>query len=170
MEPGAPRRRYVLLAFAQFAAFFASAAPAAVTWNKVHGGFASPIEITNAHDGSQRLFVAQQTGVAAPDAIGLPSALVCGQHDRADDRVEPGGVAPAGGDGDSHWERSERGAVSGEREPRAGINAQTMLPVTVSLLPLTLQYLQDLSGRGVPAHGLLGKDHPAVHGDLEDSP
>jgi glucose/arabinose dehydrogenase len=62
MQPASPRRRFVLLVIAQLAVVFASPAPAAVTWNKVYSGFASPIEITNAHDGGQRLFVVQQTG------------------------------------------------------------------------------------------------------------
>ena len=37
-------------------------ANAAVTWNKVYSGFASPVEVTSARDGSQRLFVVQQSG------------------------------------------------------------------------------------------------------------
>ncbi len=37
-------------------------AAAAVTWNKIHSGFSAPVEITNAGDGTQRLFVLEQGG------------------------------------------------------------------------------------------------------------
>jgi glucose/arabinose dehydrogenase len=53
-----------LLLVATFALLAAVAAPAtaAVTWNKVYSGVAQPVDITNAGDGSGRLFIAQQTG------------------------------------------------------------------------------------------------------------
>src|SRR5258708_14136012 len=37
-------------------------ASAAVIWNKIYTGFSQPVEITQAHDGSQQLFVVQQSG------------------------------------------------------------------------------------------------------------
>jgi len=62
MRDAAPRRRSFPLALALLAALCAPAASAAIVWNKVYSGFASPVEITHAHDGSQRIFVVQQSG------------------------------------------------------------------------------------------------------------
>ena len=44
----------------------------------------------------------EQAFVAALDAVDLPAAIVPGEDDGPDDRVESGGVAAAGVDGDSH--------------------------------------------------------------------
>ncbi len=62
MRDAVPRRRSFPLALAFLAALCAPAASAAVIWNKVYSGFSSPLEITHAHDGSQRLFVVEQSG------------------------------------------------------------------------------------------------------------
>ncbi len=62
MRDAFPRRRSFPLALAFLAALCAPAASAAVIWNKVYSGFSSPLEITHAHDGSQRIFVVQQSG------------------------------------------------------------------------------------------------------------
>jgi len=62
MRGAVPRRPSFPLALAFLAALCAPAASAAVIWNKVYSGFSSPVEITNAHDGSQRIFVVQQSG------------------------------------------------------------------------------------------------------------
>ena len=56
-------RRFLI---AWFVLLLAAVAPpaafAAIIWNKVYAGFSSPLGVTNAHDGSQRLFVVQQSG------------------------------------------------------------------------------------------------------------
>jgi glucose/arabinose dehydrogenase len=62
MRDAFPRRRSFPLALAFLAALCAPVASAAVTWNKVYSGFSSPLEITHAHDGRQRLFVVEQSG------------------------------------------------------------------------------------------------------------
>ena len=62
MRRFAPLARLVPLLTFFLGAFAATPANAAVVWNKVYGGFASPVEVTNARDGSQRIFVVQQTG------------------------------------------------------------------------------------------------------------
>jgi len=55
-------RLRISLALALVAYGCAFASTAAVTWNKVYGGLAQPVDITGARDGSGRLFIAQQTG------------------------------------------------------------------------------------------------------------
>ena len=62
MRDAFPRLRSFPLALALLAALCAPVASAAVVWNKVYSGFSSPLEITHAHDGSQRIFVVQQSG------------------------------------------------------------------------------------------------------------
>ena len=57
-----PLRMWTLAA-AACALIVAHGATAAVTWTKFLGGFAQPVEIVGARDGSARLFVVQQTGV-----------------------------------------------------------------------------------------------------------
>ena len=57
-----PRPHVVLPVLALATALVASAAFAAIVWNKVYSGFSSPVEITQAHDGSGRLFVVEQGG------------------------------------------------------------------------------------------------------------
>ncbi len=57
-----PRPHIVLPILALAAALVASPAVAATIWNKVYSGFSLPVEVTQAHDGSQRLFVVQQGG------------------------------------------------------------------------------------------------------------
>ena len=44
----------------------------------------------------------EQSFVAALDPVDLPAPVVGGQHHRADDGIESGGVAAAGVDGDTH--------------------------------------------------------------------
>ena len=84
---------------------------------------------------------AEETFVAALDAIGLPSAVVRGEHHRTDDRVQARGVTASGGDGDAH-----------------GSLCTSQL----------LDSLQDFSGLGVAPQGLLGEHQLAVYGYLEE--
>ena len=69
-------RRFLIAWFV--ALLGASAAPttfAAIIWNKVYAGFSSPLGVTNAHDGSQRLFVVQQSGAIRVVKNGAVSAV-----------------------------------------------------------------------------------------------
>ena len=50
---------------------------------------------------------AEEAFVAALDAVDLPAAVVRGEHHGADDGVEAGGVAAAGGDGNAHVSPSQ---------------------------------------------------------------
>ncbi|HTP99986.1 MAG TPA: choice-of-anchor D domain-containing protein [Casimicrobiaceae bacterium] len=54
--------RFLTVALAAACAFAASTAGAVVTWNKAYSGLVQPVDIVNAHDGSGRLFLVQQTG------------------------------------------------------------------------------------------------------------
>src|SRR4030095_4347236 len=67
----------------------ASPAAAAITWNKVYSGFSSPVEITQAHDGSQRLFVVEQAGAIRLIKNGLIQATPF---------IDLGGVITANGE------------------------------------------------------------------------
>jgi glucose/arabinose dehydrogenase len=62
MRPSILRRFHIPLLVALLGAPVASPVAAAIIWNKVYSSFSSPIEITNARDGSQRLFVVEQSG------------------------------------------------------------------------------------------------------------
>ena len=62
MRDAVPRRTFLPLAIAFLGVLCAPSASAAVTWNKVYSGFSTPVEITQARDGSQRIFVVQQSG------------------------------------------------------------------------------------------------------------
>jgi len=57
-----PRLLVIALVIALGCALAAFPAAAAIVWNKVYSGFSSPVQIAQAHDGSQRIFVAQQSG------------------------------------------------------------------------------------------------------------
>jgi glucose/arabinose dehydrogenase len=54
--------RFLTGVLAAACVFAASTAEAVVTWNKVYSGIAQPVDIVNAHDGSGRVFLVQQTG------------------------------------------------------------------------------------------------------------
>jgi len=62
MQPTIPRPHVSRYAVALCCALGTLPAAASVVWNKVYTGFPQPVEITQAHDGSQRLFVVQQSG------------------------------------------------------------------------------------------------------------
>ena len=53
--------RFLTGVLATACVFAASRADAVVTWNKVYSGLVQPVDIVNAHDGSGRLFLVQQT-------------------------------------------------------------------------------------------------------------
>ncbi len=57
-----PLRGFSILAAIGVWISLACGPAAAVTWNKTYSGFSSPVELTNAGDGTQRLFVVQQGG------------------------------------------------------------------------------------------------------------
>ena len=85
-----PLRMWTLAA-AACALIVAHGATAAVTWTKFLGGFAQPVDIANAGDGSGRLFVAQQKGAhprragrhRAGNAVPRPPALTAATASRA---------------------------------------------------------------------------------------
>ncbi len=62
MRDAVPRRTSFPMVLVFLAALSAPAASAAVIWNKVFTGFSNPVEIAQARDGSQRLFVVEQAG------------------------------------------------------------------------------------------------------------
>jgi glucose/arabinose dehydrogenase len=62
MQPAIPRFHVIHFAIGLCCALGTPPAAAAVVWNKVYAGFSQPVEITQAHDASQRLFVVQQSG------------------------------------------------------------------------------------------------------------
>jgi glucose/arabinose dehydrogenase len=62
MHPSILRHPLVTLAVALLGALFAPPVAAAIIWDKAYSGFASPVEVTQARDGSQRIFVVQQSG------------------------------------------------------------------------------------------------------------
>src|SRR5450432_2573435 len=62
MRPSFPYLRYLSFLFALLGAFNASPAAASIDWTKVYSGYSSPTEVTNANDGSGRLFIVEQFG------------------------------------------------------------------------------------------------------------
>ena len=85
MRTAASRRRSChRLLVALLARAVRAAASAAIVWNKVYAGFSSPVEITHAHDGSQRLFVVQQAGTIRIVKNGVGAGDAVPRHRRRD--------------------------------------------------------------------------------------